>query len=423
MKIVKKVNTEPSLVESFTEFTKSKNIDRPTTIKIIQEVFLSIIKKKYGYDDNFDVIVNVDKGDLQIWQIRTIVDDEFAEDSFDFDPNKHISLTDAKKVESDFEIDEEMSELIPLESFGRRAVMIAKQSLFQKIKEVESQHLCDRYEDMIGEIIVGEVLGFEHKNIIVSDGLGKELILPKFEQIQGDYYKKGDTIKALIHRIEIVKGKPVITLSRTNSLFLTRLLELEIPEIYDGLIGVKAVVREPGEKAKVVVESFDDRIDPVGCCVGTKGNRINAIVKELRGEQIDVINHTENHDLYIHRVISPAKLSSITETSTKILIQLKSDQVALAIGKRGVNIKLASKLLNKNVEIFRDQDQLDSEDVDLSQFIDEIDDWVIAEFRKIGLDTAKQVLALDREDLIKRTDLEEETIDDVLDILASEFDE
>lgn len=419
-----KVKEENTLVSSFAEFAKTKNIDRPTTIRIIEDVFKTIVKKKYGDDTNFNVIVNIDRGDLEIWRNREIVDDEFAEDSFDYDANKHISLTEARTIADDFEIGEEFSEEIKIDDFGRRNVLIARQALLQKIKDWDNHLLTERYDELLGEIIHGEVIGFtNNRSILIHDALGKELILPKEEQIFADRYKKGDTVKALVHKIDVVKGKPVIILSRTNSLFLERLMENEIPEVGDGLISIKNVVREPGEKAKVLVESYDDRVDPVGACVGSKGSRINTIVKELRNENIDIINYTENFDLLIHRVLSPAKVSDIKIEANKIIVYLNNDQVPLAIGRKGVNIKLASRVLGKTVEIFRKTVAIDEDDVDLQEFSDEIEAWVIAEFRKVGLDTAKQILASDKKDLIKRTDLEEETIDDVIQILSNEFEQ
>jgi N utilization substance protein A len=421
--ITKKKQYDDDLISSFAEFAKTKNIDRPTTIRIIEDVFKTILKKKYGDNTNFDVIVNIEKGDLEIWRNREIVDDEFAEDSFDYDENKHISLTDARKVADDFEIGEELSEEIKIEDFGRRNVLIARQALIQKIKDLDNYLLIQRYEELLGEIIHGEVVGFtKEKDIIVHDALGKELLIPKSEQIFSDRYKKGDSIKALVYKVEEDRGKPIITLSRTRNLFLERLMENEISEVGDGLIAIKRIVREAGDKAKVLVESYDDRIDPVGACVGSKGSRINPIVRELRNEKIDIINFTENFDLLVHRVMSPAKISDIKVEAKKVVIFLNNDQVPLAIGKKGVNIKLASKLLDKQVEIFRDYVAVDDDDVDIQEFSDEIDSWIIEEFRKVGLDTAKQVLALEKDDLITRTDLEEETIDNILKILSSEFE-
>lgn len=417
----KKVNKEENdLVNSFAEFARTKDIDRPTTIRIIEDVFRTIIRKKYVDDSNFDVIVNLEKGDLEIWRSREVVDQEFVEDSFDYEPNKHISIEELEG--QDFEIGEDYSDEVKIEDFGRRAVLIARQALIQRIKDWDNHVLSDRYEELIGEVIYGQVIGFANNTIIIHDALGKELILPKEEQIYSDRYKKGDTVKALVHRVEIVKGKPTIVLSRTAPLFLERLMELEIPEVGDGLISIRDVVREPGDKAKVLVESYDDRIDPVGTCVGMKGSRINTIVKELRNENIDIINYTENTDLLTARVLSPAKLVDVKAEGNKIVVYMNPDQVRLAIGKKGVNIKLASRLLGKNIEIFRDV-VVDEDDVDLSEFSDEIESWIIDEFRNIGLDTAKQILAAEREYLIKRTDLEEETIDDVLEILSKEFED
>lgn len=418
------INDDNNLVESFAEFAKTKDIDRPTTIRILEDVFKTIIRKKYTDDSNFDIIINIDKGDLEIWRNREVVDDEFIEDSFDYKENLHISLEEARKVSDDFEIGEFVSEEVKIEEFGRRNVLIARQALLQRVKDWDNHLLSDRYEELLGEIIHGEVIGFAgDRTIIVHDALGKELILPRNEQIYSDRYKKGDTIKALVHRVEEVKGKPSIILSRIAPLFLERLMEEEIPEVGDGLIVVRGVAREPGDKAKILVETYDDRIDPVGACVGSKGSRINTIVKELRNENIDIINYTENYDLLIHRVLSPAKIADIKIEENKIVLYLNNDQVPLAIGRKGVNIKLASKLLGKKVEIFRNVPVVDEDDVDLEEFSDEIESWVIDEFKKIGMDTAKQILLSDRNDLVKRTDLEEETIDDVIQILSREFEQ
>ncbi|HEX9651479.1 MAG TPA: transcription termination factor NusA [Cyclobacteriaceae bacterium] len=409
-----------NLIETFAEFAKGKNIDRPTMIRILEDVFRTMIRKKYDQDDNFDIIINVDKGDLEIWRFREIVDDN-SEDIWDYDK---ITLTDARKIEADFEIGEEVAEDIKLEDFGRRAVMTARQTLMQKIKDLEKDILFHKYKDLVGEIINGEVYQILSREVLLIDGEGNELTIPKSEQIQKDRYRKGDTARAVVHRVEMVNGNPKIILSRTSPVFLERLFESEVPEVYDGLITLKKVVREPGERAKVAVESYDDRIDPVGACVGMKGSRIHSIVRELQNENIDVINFTENLELYIQRALSPAKISSIkiNAEEKRVSVYLKPDQVSLAIGKGGQNIKLASRLVDMEIDVFREIGDYEEEDVDLEEFGDEIENWIIDEFKKIGLDTAKSVLALSMEDLIRRTDLEEETIAEVVRILKKEFE-
>ena len=409
-----------NLIESFAEFAKNKNVDRPTMIRILEDVFRTMIRKKYETDDNFDIIINADKGDLEIWRFREIVDDN-SEDIWDYDK---ISLTDARKIEPDFEIGEEVAEEIKLEDFGRRAVMTARQTLIQKIKDLEKDILFQKYKDLVSEIIVGEVYQTLSREILLIDGEGNELILPKQEQIGKDRYRKGDSVRAIVHRVEMHNGNPRIVLSRTSPTFLERLFESEVPEVYDGLITIKRVVREPGERAKVAVESYDDRIDPVGACVGMKGSRIHSIVRELQNENIDVINFTDNLDLFIARALSPAKIQSIKleEENKRVSVYLKPDQVSLAIGKGGQNIKLASKLVGYEIDVFRELDEIEEEDVVLTEFSDEIEGWVIEELNKIGLDTAKSVLALTKEELIRRTDLEDETVDNVLGILSQEFE-
>jgi N utilization substance protein A len=412
------------LIDSFAEFAKFKNIDRPTMIRILEDVFRTMIRKKFGADENFDVIINVDKGDLEIWRVREIVDDEFAEDSFDFDPNKHISLTDARKIEADFEIGEEVAQEVKLEDFGRRLVMTARQTLIQKIKDLEKDLLFQKYKELVGEIISGEVYQILNREILLLDADGNELILPRGEQIPKDRFRKGDNVRAIVHRVEMHNGNPRIVLSRTSPVFLEKLFETEVPEVYDGLISIKRVVREPGERAKVAVESYDDRIDPVGACVGMKGSRIHSIVRELENENIDVINFTDNLELYIQRALSPAKITSLKIDSEegRVSVYLKPDQVSLAIGKGGQNIKLASKLVGMEIDVFRELDGQEEEDVDLYEFRDEIEEWIIDELKRVGLDTAKSVLALNKEDLVRRTELEEETIEDVLKILKQEFE-
>ncbi len=407
-----------NLVESFAEFKEFKNINRPTMMRILEEVFRSTLSKKFETDENFDVIVNVDKGDLEIWHFREVVEDGEVED-----PNRQIALSEALKIEPDFEVGEEVSEEIKLSDFGRREVLTIRQNLAAKIQEYERENEFKKYKDRIGEVVTGEVYQIWKKEILVLDDEDIELILPKTEQIPSDFFRKGDTVRAVVLKVEMRNNNPIIILSRTSPIFLERLFEAEVPEVFDGLITIKNIVREPGERAKVAVESYDDRIDPVGACVGMKGSRIHGIVRELRNENIDVINYTNNTSLYIQRSLSPAKISSITvhEEDKKADVYLKPDQVSLAIGRGGHNIKLAGKLTGYEIDVYRDTDE-DLEDVDLQEFSDEIDTWIIDEFRAIGCDSAKSVLELDREELIKRTDLEVETINEVLRILKAEFE-
>jgi transcription termination/antitermination protein NusA len=410
------------LIESFSDFAKTKNIDRPTMIKILEEVFRTMIRKKYGTDENFDVIINPDSGDLEMWRTREIVDDN-SEDIWDYDK---IPLAEAQLIEPDFEIGEEVAELIKLEDFGRRVVQTARQTLIQKIKDMEKELLYIKYKDLVGDLVSAEVYQILSKEIILMDDEGNELSMSRNDTIPKDRFKKGEIVKAVISKVEMNNGSPKLSLSRTSPIFLERLFEQEIPEIYDGVIAIKKIVREPGERAKVAVESFDDRIDPVGACVGMKGSRIHGIVRELENENIDVINFTENMELYISRALSPAKIVSmrIDKDTKRVAVFLKPDQVSLAIGKGGQNIKLAGKLVGMEIDVFRDIElsEVDEEDVDLTEFNDEIEDWVIAEFHRVGLDTAKQVLALTKEDLVRRTELEEETIADILSILNQEFE-
>ncbi|TVP53090.1 MAG: transcription termination/antitermination protein NusA [Mongoliibacter sp.] len=409
------------LIESFAEFARSKNVDRPTMIRILEDVFRAMIRKKYETDENFDVTINADKGDLEILRIREIVDDN-SEDIWDFDK---ISLSDAQKIEPDFEVGEEVYEKIELEEFGRRAVMMARQTLIQRIKDLEKDLLFNQYEELVGEIISAEVYQILGREVLLIDGEGNELILPKGEQIPKDRFRKGDTARAIVHKVEMVNGNPRIILSRTSPIFLERLFENEVPEVFDGLITIRKIVREPGERAKVAVESYDDRIDPVGACVGMKGSRIHAIVRELQNENIDVINYTDNLELYVARALSPAKVSSIAADAEKkrLSVYLKPDQVSMAIGKGGFNIRLASRLVGYEIDVFRELSDAEEEDVDIEEFIDEIDNWVIDELKKTGLDTAKSVLSLTKEDLLRRTELEEETIDEVFKILKQEFEQ
>jgi len=409
------------LIESFAEFAREKNIDRPTMIAILEDVLRTMIRKAYGDDHNFDIILNAESGDLEMWRTREIVDDN-SEDIWDTDK---IPLTEAKKIEPDFEIGEEVAEEVKIEDFGRRIVQTARQTLIQKVKDLEKEMLFDQYKDQVGELVTVDVHQILGKEVICMDEEGNELSLPKGEQIPKDRFRKGTSIRAIIHKVEINNGNPKLTLSRTSPVFLERLFELEIPEIQDGVISIRKIVREPGERAKVAVESFDDRIDPVGACVGMKGSRIHTIVRELENENIDVIQWTDNTNLLISRSLSPAKISNIriNENNERVSVFLKPDQVSLAIGKGGLNIKLASKLIGLEIDVFRDiEGVVEEEDVDLMEFTDEIDEWILLEFRKIGLDTAKSVLTIGKADLVRRTELEEETVDEVLDILRKEFD-
>ena len=410
------------LISSFSDFARDKNIDKPTMISVLEEVFRTMIRKKFGSDENFNVIINPESGDLEMWRTREIVDDN-SEDIWDFDK---IPLAEAKLIEPDFEIGEEVAELIKLEDFGRRVVQTARQTLIQKIKDIEKESLYDKYKDLVGELVTSEVYQILGRELILLDNDDNELILPKTEMISKDRFKKGETIRAIIHKVEMANGTPRIILSRISPVFLERLFEQEIPEIYDGTISIRKIVREPGERAKVAVESYYDRIDPVGACVGMKGSRIHGIVRELQNENIDVINFTENLELLVARTLSPAKLNSMTidKERRRISVFLNSDQVSMAIGRGGQNIKLAGKLVGYEIDVFRDvpKDELDDEDVELSEFSNEIEAWVLAELHKIGLDTAKQVLALSKEELERRTELEEETIEDILSILRSEFE-
>jgi len=415
-----------NLIESFSEFKDIKNIDRATLMSIIEDVFRSMLIKRYGSDKNFDIIVNPDKGDVEIYKNRKIVDDEFAEDSFDYDENKHISYSDAQKIEPDFEIGEDVSEKVKLEDFGRRAVLSVRQNLVQKILELEKSEIYNKYKEKVGDVVTAEVYQVWKKEIMLVDDEGNELLLPKTEQIPSDFFKKGDTVKAVVSKVDLKNGTPSIVVSRTSPVFLERLFENEVPEIFDGLITIKKIVREPGERAKVAVESYDDRIDPVGACVGMKGSRIHGIVRELKNENIDVINFTNNSTLLIQRSLSPAKITTIKidEENKRAEVFLKPDQISLAIGKGGYNIKLAGKLTGYEIDVFRDTDvDVETEDVDLEEFADEIESEVIDLLKGIGCDTAKAVLELSNEELIRRTGVSEETISNVREILASEFED
>ncbi|MDQ3071838.1 MAG: transcription termination factor NusA [Bacteroidota bacterium] len=406
------------LIDSFADFKETKNIDRVTMMRVLEDVFRAMIKRKYGTDENFDVILNAEKGDLEIWRNREIVADGAIEDE-----NKQVAYTEAIKSEPDFEVGEELSEEVTIESFGRRAIQAAKQSLYNRILELEKEEVLKKYQDREGEIITGEVYQIWKKEVLVLDDEGNELILPKTDQIPTDFFKKGDTVRAVVTAVEFKNNNPVILLSRTVPVFLERLFELEVPEIADGLISIKMIVREPGERAKVAVESYDDRIDPVGACVGMKGSRIHGIVRELRNENIDVINYTTNKSLYISRALSPAKITNITinEEEKRASVQLKPDQVSLAIGKGGLNIRLAAKLTGYEIDVFRESED-ENYDVELDEFADEIDTWIIDELKGIGCDTARSVLELSPDEVIRRTELEEETVKEIFSILKAEFE-
>ena len=407
------------LVESFSEFKEFKNIDRATMMRVLEDVFRTMIRRKYGSDDNFDVIVNTDNGDLEIYRNREIVDNGEVEDE-----NQEISIDNAKKLEEDYEIGEEAIEDIDMATFGRRTILTARQTLLSKVLELEKDEFYKKYKDRVREIVTGEVYQIWKNEIMILDDEGNELILPKREMIQRDFFKKGDSVRAVVLRVEMYNSNPKVILSRTAPEFLERLFELEVPEILDGLITIKKIVREPGERAKVAVESYDDRVDPVGACVGMKGSRIHGIVRELKNENIDVINYTSNIQLLIQRSLSPAKVSSITlnDTDMKADVFLPADQVSLAIGKGGHNIKLAGKLVGYNIDVYRENNEDEDMDVDLNEFSDEIDNWILDELKGIGLDTAKSVLDMSNEDLISRTELEQETIEEIKKILAAEFE-
>jgi N utilization substance protein A len=407
-----------ALIDSFAEFKDDKNIDRVTLMGIIEDVFRNMIIKRYGSDDNFDIIVNPDKGDLEIWRNRIVVEDKKVEDD-----NAEIAYTAAIKIEPDFEVGEEVSEEVHLIDFGRRAILSLRQNLISRIQEHDNTDLYNKYKELVGEIISGEVHHIRNREVIIIDDMDNEVILPKDQQIRSDFFRKGDTIRGVVKEVQLKGMKPRIVLSRTSPKFLERLFEQEIPEVADGLITVKRIERIPGEKAKVAVESYDERIDPVGACVGMKGSRIHGIVRELGNENIDVINYTSNTSLFITRALSPAKVSSITidEDNNRAEVFLKPDQVSLAIGRGGSNIRLAGAITGYEIDVYRDID--DSEDVALTEFVDEIDDWIIKELKNIGCDTAKSVLELSAAELVKRTDLEEETIKEIQSILKSEFED
>lgn len=406
------------LIESFSDFKDIKNIDRQTMMSILEDVFYGMLRRKYGEEGDFDVIVNTDKGHLELYRNRKVVADDNWEDDI-----LEIPLSEAQQQIPDIEVGEDFAEEIKIVDFGRRAILAMRQNLASRISELEKDGIYKKYKDRVGEIVSGEVHQVWKKEILLIDEDGNELILPKSEQIPSDFYKKGDSITAVVARVELKNNNPVIILSRTSPMFLERLFEREVPEIFDGLITIKNIVREPGERAKVAVESYDDRIDPVGACVGMKGSRIHGIVRELRNENIDVINYTNNLNLYISRALSPAKISSIeiNDETKRANVFLKTDQVSLAIGKGGHNIKLAGKLTGYEIDVFRESIE-QVEDVDLEEFADEIEHWIIDEFKSVGCDTARSVLDLSISDLVKRTDLEEETIKEVMNILKSEFE-
>lgn len=409
-----------NLIEAFQDFKDAENIDRPTMMKVVEDVFKTLLRKKYTSDENFDVIVNAEKGDLEIIRRRMIVEDGQVED-----PLAQVAYSDAIKIEPDFEVGEELYEEIDLLDFGRRAILAAKQTLASRISDLKKNVLAKKYGDRIGEIISAEVYQVWKKEILLLDEEGNELILPKSEQIPQDYFKKGENIRAVVKKVDMKNNNPVIILSRTSPDFLAKLLEIEVPEIFDGLIVIKRIVREPGERAKVAVESFDDRIDPVGACVGMKGSRIHGIVRELKNENIDVINWTGNINLLIQRALTPAKITSmeLDNESKHANVYLKPDQVSLAIGRRGVNIKLASELTGYELDVYRDNEgETDEFDIDLEEFSDEIDSWIIDELKRVGCDTARSVLNLTPEELERRTDLEKETITDIRRILKEEFE-
>lgn len=409
-----------NLIDSFSEFKEFKNIDRATMMRVLEDVFRNILRKKYGPDANFDIIINVETGDIEMYHNRLIVEEGEVEDE-----NLQISISEARKLEEDYQVGEDCIQQVFLDDFGRRSILNARQALMSRIIELEKDELFRKYKDKRGEIIAGEVYNVWKREIMVLDDDGNELTLPKEHMIPRDMYKKGDTIRAVIHDVNMDKGSPRVILSRTSPEFLERLFELEVPEILDGLITIKKIVREPGERAKVAVESYDDRIDPVGACVGVKGARIHGIVRELRNENIDVINYTTNTALFIQRALQPAKITrmELDEVAKKADVFLENDQVSLAIGKGGFNIKLASRLTGYQLEVYRVSTETAEDDVELDEFLDEIDEWIIDEFKKIGLDSARSVLKTSTEDLVRRTELEEETIAHVKRILQAEFED
>lgn len=411
-----------SLIDTFAEFKETKNIDRATLVSVLEESFRSVIAKLFGSDDNYDVIVNPDKGDFEIYRNRTVVADGEVKDG-----NREISLTEARQIDEDYEVGEEVSENVDFAGFGRRAILTLRQTLASKILELEHDSLYNKYKDRVGEIVSAEVYQIWKKGMLCVDDEGNELILPKTEQIPSDFYRKGEAVRAVVARVDNTNNNPKIILSRTSPVFLQRLLEAEVPEIHDGLITVRKIARMPGERAKIAVESYDDRIDPVGACVGVKGSRVHGIVRELRGENIDVINYTQNISLFITRALSPATVNSVRihEEERKAEVYLNPDQVSLAIGKSGLNIKLASMLTEYTIDVFREIEGAEGEgdDIYLDEFVGDIDQWIVDALKGIGMETAKDVLNAPREMLVSRADLEEETVDEVLRILAEEFEE
>ncbi|WP_016777358.1 transcription termination factor NusA [Anaerophaga thermohalophila] len=408
-----------NLIDTFSEFKELKNIDRATMVRVLEDSFRSVLVKIFGSDENFDVIVNIDKGDFEIWRNREVVPDGEVED-----PNTQISLTEARKFDPDYEVGEEVVDEVDFHKFGRRAILTLRQNLAGQIMELEKDQLYNKYTERIGEVVTGEVYQIWKREMLILDDEGNELILPRAEQIPGDFFRKGETVRAVVIKVEMRNNNPLIILSRTSPVFLERLFEFEVPEIYDGLITIKKIVRAPGERAKVAVESYDERIDPVGACVGMKGSRIHGIVRELHNENIDVINYTTNTQLFIQRALNPAKVSSVKifEDEKRADVYLQPEEVSLAIGKGGLNIRLASQLTGYEIDVYRETENEDEEDVSLDEFSDEIEGWIIDELKAIGCDTAKSVLELTVEDLTKRTDLEEETIRDVINILKAEFE-
>ena len=409
-----------SMIDTLAEFKELKNIDKDTMISVLEDSFRNVIAKMFGTDENYDVIINPEKGDFEIWRNRTVVADDELEDE-----NLQLTLTEARKIDADCEVGEEVTDEVHFADFGRRAILNLRQTLASKILELQKDSLFAKYKDKIGNIIAADVYQVRKKEILLLDDEGNELLLPKTEQIPTDFYRKGETVRAIVQRVDNYNNNPKIILSRTDKLFLQRLFELEVPEINDGLITIKAIARIPGERAKVAVESYDDRIDPVGACVGMKGSRIHGIVRELRNENIDVINYTSNISLFIQRALSPAKISSIrvNEEEHKAEVYLRPEEVSLAIGKGGLNIKLACMLTEYAIDVFRDVEGADEEDIYLDEFSDEIDSWVIEALKNIGCYTAKSVLAMNREEIVERADLEEQTVDEVLAILSAEFEE
>lgn len=409
-----------NLISTFAEFKELKNIDKATMAGVLEDVFRSMLQKLYETDENYDIIVNIEKGDLEIWRNRRVVEADFLEDE-----NLEISLEDAKKIDPTYELGEDVAEAIPMSSFGRRAVLAIRQNLASRIMDLEKANLFNKYKERVGEIITGEVYQVWKKEMLVFDDEENELIMPKTEQIPGDFFRKGETVRAIISKVEMINNTPKIILSRTAPEFLERLFELEVPEIFDGLITIKKIVRIPGERAKVAVESYDERIDPVGACVGVKGSRIYTIVKELRNENIDVVNWTSNPQLLIQRALNPAKISSVVlnEAEKKAEVHLKPSEISMAVGKGGLNIRLASMLTGYDIDVYREGVESEEEDdVALSEFSDEIESWIIEEFHRVGCDTAKSVLKHNVEELSKRTDLETETIEEVIAILKTEFE-